>query len=190
MRSTDELRSEILAAARTEFAQFGLAGARIDRIARNANASKERLYAHFTDKETLFRVLAAQDSAEFHNAVPIRSNAVAEFAGDVYDLAIRWPEHVRMMTWARLENVTLDTPPQNGTSGASKAITAITQAQQEGLVDPDWAPFDLVTLLFGIGLAWAHSPAQAAITDEPTTIARRRAAAVKAASRVIATGPL
>ena len=51
----------ILAAARAEFAHYGLAGARIDRIARTAQASKERLYAHFGDKETLFREVLAAD---------------------------------------------------------------------------------------------------------------------------------
>ena len=59
MRTTTELRDEILTAARAEFAQYGLAGARIDRIARSASASKERLYAHFGDKETLFRDVVA-----------------------------------------------------------------------------------------------------------------------------------
>src|SRR3981189_168640 len=62
VRNTTELRGEILAAARTEFAQYGLAGARIDRIAGSAHASKERLYAHFADKEALFRdAVAARD---------------------------------------------------------------------------------------------------------------------------------
>jgi len=185
VRSTDELRTEILTAARAEFAQHGLAGARIDRIARSANASKERLYAHFTDKETLFRVLAAQDSAEFHGAAPVRSDAVAEFAGDVYDLAIRWPEHVRMMTWARLENVVLDIPIRNGVPVISTSLDAIAAAQQTGLVDSSWKPFDLFTLLFGIGLAWAHSPSPDAVTTDPAILTQRRAAAVEAATRLV-----
>ena len=53
VRSTTELRDVIIDAARAEFAQYGLAGSRIDRIAKSANASKERLYAHFGDKEAL-----------------------------------------------------------------------------------------------------------------------------------------
>jgi TetR/AcrR family transcriptional regulator len=186
VRSTTELRAEILAAARTEFAQYGLAGARIDRIARAARASKERLYAHFKDKDTLFRVLTAQDSAEFHNAVPIRAEAVAEFAGEVYDLAIRWPEHVRMMTWARLEGVMLDEPERDG-EPVLHSLGAIAEAQQRGLVDASWQPFDLFVLLFGIGLAWAHSPAVRAVTDDPVVVAQRRDAAIEAARRVVAT---
>lgn len=186
MRSTTELRGEILAAARAEFAQHGLAGARIDRIARAAQASKERLYAHFGDKETLFREVVAADMVEFFGAVPLRPDAVAEFAGDVYDLACRRPEHVRMVNWARLEGVSLEEPREGGRPVLERAITAIEAAQASGRVDPAWRPFDLVMMLFGIGLAWAHSPAPEAVTDDPALIAQRRAAAVEAAARIIA----
>ncbi len=89
----------IIDAARAEFARYGLAGARIDRIAKSANASKERLYAHFGDKEALFRQVVAADSAEFFSAIAVRPDAVAEFAGDLYDLAASKPEHLRMITW-------------------------------------------------------------------------------------------
>src|SRR6185312_3269195 len=47
-------RERILAAAKTEFSARGLAGARINRIATDAHASKERLYAYFPSKEALF----------------------------------------------------------------------------------------------------------------------------------------
>ena len=50
----DETRRRILGAATDEFAAHGLAGARVDRIAAAAGCSKERLYAHFGDKESLF----------------------------------------------------------------------------------------------------------------------------------------
>jgi AcrR family transcriptional regulator len=76
--NTTELRGEILEAARTEFAKYGLAGPRIDRIARNAQASKERLYAHFGDKEALFREVFAADSSEFFRSVTLRPDAVPE----------------------------------------------------------------------------------------------------------------
>ncbi len=185
MRSTTELRGEILAAARTEFAQYGLAGARIDRIAKGASASKERLYAHFGDKETLFREVVAADIAEFYAAVTLRPEAVAEFVGDVYDLARTRPEHLRMITWARLEGVTLDEPMADDQPLLGQAVAAIEAAQTAGHVDEFWEPFDLLVLLFGIGLAWVHAPEPRAITDDVAQTARRRAAAVEAATRII-----
>lgn len=186
MRSTTELRDEILAAARAEFAQYGLAGARIDRIARAAHASKERLYAHFGDKETLFREVFAADGAEFFRSVTVRPDAVPEFVGEIYDVACRRPEHLRMVTWANLEGFTLDDLEAEGPLRHAQAVAAIEAAQADGDVDPSWDPTELIVLLFGIGLAWVHLPHPNAATDDPDILASRRAAAVEAAARVVA----
>jgi AcrR family transcriptional regulator len=186
VRNTAELRGEILEAARAEFAQYGLAGARIDRIARNAQASKERLYAHFGDKETLFREVAMTDLIDFVRSVPLRPDAIPEFVGDIYDRAWRRPEHHRMIDWARLEGFNLGEPLLDGEDIPAPAVAAIKAAQASGHVDPAWDPFDLMVLLFAIGLAWAHLPHPEAITDDPAVIAQRRAAAVEAATRIVA----
>jgi AcrR family transcriptional regulator len=185
VRSKTELRGEILAAARAEFAQYGLAGARIDRIARAASASKERLYAHFGDKETLFRDVVATDGAEFFRAVELRPEAVPEFVGGIFDLAQNRPEHDRMITWARLEGFPLDIPEFDEEHPPERAIAALEQAQADGHVDPAWDPQQLLVLLFAIALAWAHWPDPAAATTDPAVIAGRRAAAVEAAARLV-----
>jgi len=175
-----------LTAARSEFAQYGLAGARIDRIAKAADASKERLYAHFGDKETLFRGVVAADAAEFFAAVTLRPDAVAEFVGDIYDLACRRPEHLRMITWANLEGFALDPPPiDDRESFAARDIGTIEVAQAAGYVDASWNPMDLLVLFFGVALAWAQSPHPDAATADLDIIAARRAAAVEAARRIV-----
>ena len=186
VRSTTELRGEILAAARAEFAQYGLAGARIDRIVRSSQASKERLYAHFGDKETLFREVVTADFAGFFDAVTLRPDDVPEFVGAIYDLARTQPEHHRMITWAKLEGFTLDEPRAGDDEPIfSHAIAAIEAAQASGHVDRTWLPTDLLVLLFGVALAWAHTPHPDAVTDDVAVIASRRAAAVEAATRII-----
>lgn len=181
VRNGTELRSEIIAAARAEFAQFGLAGARIDRIARSANASKERLYAHFGDKEALFRHVVAADTTEFFGAISVRADAVAEFAGDIFDLATRMPEHLRMITWARLEGIRLDEPEIDGLNIRERDAAVIAAAQDAGLIDRRWPPHQLLIMLFGIGTAWASWP-----TDPPDLPSVNRAAAVEAAARILA----
>ena len=184
-----QLRDAILAAARAEFALHGMAGARIDRISRSAQASKERLYAHFGDKEALFREVLAVDGAEFFHAATLRPGDVPQFVGDIYDLAQSRPEHLRMITWARLEGFTLDEPQADGQPLPAHAIAAIETAQAGGYVDPSWQPVDLIVLLFGVGLAWAQLPHPDAMTDDLGVIANRRAAAVEAARRIVAVGP-
>jgi AcrR family transcriptional regulator len=187
VRTTSELRETILGAARSEFAQYGLAGARIDRIAKAADASKERLYAHFRDKEALFRSVVATDAAEFFAAVTLRPDAIPEFVGDIYDLTCRRPEHLRMMTWASLEGFALDPPPiEDPESVVARDIRTIETAQAAGHVDASWQPMDLLVLLFGIAQAWAQSPHPDAGTADPATIAARRAAAIEAARRIVA----
>ena len=188
VRTTSELRETILGAARSEFAQYGLAGARIDRIAKAAGASKERLYAHFGDKESLFRSVVAADAAEFFAAVTLRPDAVPEFVGEIYDLACRRPEHLRMITWANLEGFTLDPPPiDDRESVVARDIGTIEAAQAAGYVDASWRPMDLLVLLFGVALAWAQSPHPDAVSADPAIKAARRAAAVEAARRIVAT---
>lgn len=180
------MRAEILTAARAEFARFGLAGARIDRIATAAKASKERLYAHFGDKETLFREVARTDAAEFFRSVTMAPDDVAEYAAGVYDLACRRPEHLRMLTWARLEGFVLPEPSAEGHPVPELVVAAIAQAQADGRVDPSWSPEDLIVLLFGVGLAWVQLPDGGATSGDADVIAHRRAAVVEAARRIIA----
>jgi AcrR family transcriptional regulator len=47
----------ILEAAADEFAEFGLAGARVDRIAARANINKAMIYYHFGSKEKLYQAV-------------------------------------------------------------------------------------------------------------------------------------
>lgn len=53
--SVDRTRDSILRAATEEFGQFGLAGARVDRIAKRAGVNKQALYYHYGDKDSLFK---------------------------------------------------------------------------------------------------------------------------------------
>ena len=50
----EESRAAILQAAAQEFAEYGIAGARTDAIAREARVNKALLYYYFKDKETLY----------------------------------------------------------------------------------------------------------------------------------------
>jgi AcrR family transcriptional regulator len=61
-RQRDAGRSQgiLLAAARDEFAEFGLGGARMDRIATRAGLNKRLIYYYFADKEKLFQSVLEQ----------------------------------------------------------------------------------------------------------------------------------
>ena len=53
-RDADRSQQAILAAARDEFAQHGLGGARMDRIAERAGLDKRLIYYYFENKDSLF----------------------------------------------------------------------------------------------------------------------------------------
>jgi AcrR family transcriptional regulator len=60
LRDADRSQGTILAAARDEFAEFGLGGARMDRIAERAGLNKRLIYYYFEDKEKLFQSVLEQ----------------------------------------------------------------------------------------------------------------------------------
>jgi TetR/AcrR family transcriptional regulator len=59
----------ILSSARTEFAQHGLEGARVDRIASRARINKAMIYYHFRSKEKLYRKVIDRQFGMIKNLV-------------------------------------------------------------------------------------------------------------------------
>jgi TetR/AcrR family transcriptional regulator len=74
-------RDRLIAAAATEFAARGFAGASVDRIARSARVNKAMIYYHFTSKAALYREIL-QDMFE---AVAVRVGETARSAIDPAD---------------------------------------------------------------------------------------------------------
>jgi AcrR family transcriptional regulator len=67
-RDADRTRAAILAAATQEFAQHGLGGARVDRIAARAGANKRMLYYYFGNKDELFLAVLEASYAQIRSA--------------------------------------------------------------------------------------------------------------------------
>jgi AcrR family transcriptional regulator len=57
MRNAEATRERILKAALAEFSAHGIAGARVDRIAKTAKCNKNLIYIYFQDKEMLFTTI-------------------------------------------------------------------------------------------------------------------------------------
>lgn len=184
MISTTDVRTRILQAAQSEFAAYGLAGARIDRIARAAAASKERLYAHFTDKAALFQAVLDLRVTEFHGAMTLDPEDVGAFVGDVFDHTHDHPDILRMLTWARLEGFDYERPGLGSTP--DRMVEGLREAQRRGHVDGGWRPDELIPLLFGVATAWAQSPRTEVRNPSDVSLTARRAAAVEAGRRIVA----
>jgi AcrR family transcriptional regulator len=99
----DDTRRRIFAAASDEFAEHGLAGARVDRIATAAKANKQAIYLYYGNKEKLFAAVLRAKLEEFCTSVSIEPDAVAESAGELFDLYQEHPEMLRLLLWEALE---------------------------------------------------------------------------------------
>ncbi len=67
-RDADATRARILAAAKSEFARLGLAGARVDEIALKASANKRMIYHYFGSKDGLFQVVLEEAYLDIRHA--------------------------------------------------------------------------------------------------------------------------
>jgi AcrR family transcriptional regulator len=68
LRDPAATRKRILAAAKAEYARFGLGGARVDRIAARAKSNKRMLYHYFGNKDELYRHTLEDAYARFREA--------------------------------------------------------------------------------------------------------------------------
>ena len=183
----DTTRDRILTAATDEFAQYGIAGARIDRIARRAKTSKERLYAYFRSKQQLYRFVADRELAAMTEATRMDATDLPGYAGRVHDYFMANPDHLRLMHWNLLEvteaEATGDPFRESVRQTVRSGIEQLSQAQAAGHLDPAWDPIDIMVLVNQIALAWAWQPGVIDLADGQVrnrSFAARRAAIVAA----------
>lgn len=101
-------REALLRAARAEFAEHGLAGARTDRIAARAGINKQRIYAYFASKAGLFAAVVAEALNELLEIVPLPEHGssaerMSEYVAAVAAYHRRQPELLRLLQWEALE---------------------------------------------------------------------------------------
>ena len=105
-------KGEILSAAVTEFARYGLNGARVDRIAQRARANKRMIYYYFQSKQGLYNHVLNQ---VYHGIVDAMKDRLVCYNGsnEVERLQVIWeayfqylssnPHYVAMISWENLQ---------------------------------------------------------------------------------------
>lgn len=179
----DTTRDRILTAATDEFAQYGLAGARIDRIAGRAKTSKERLYAYFRGKQQLYRFVAERELTAMNEATHLDAADLPAYAGRVHDHFMAHPDHLRLMQWGLLDIAGAQTPNDPFEAGVREvlldSVEEIRRAQVAGQLDPAWDPIDIMVVVTQIALAWSWQPGIVDLVREhvrdPSAAARRAA---------------
>ncbi|MDQ0736907.1 TetR family transcriptional regulator [Arthrobacter agilis] len=165
MGNSEATRQRILGAATAEFAERGIAGARIDRIATAARANKAQLYAYFGNKEQLFSAVLRDQLRAIVDAVPIDGEDLPGYAVRLYDDYLAHPLVVKLAAWTRLERAPSGgLGPEIGILDRPK-FEAIAAAQERGLVDPGIPPAHLFSLVIALSMTW--SPVSTTVAASP-----------------------
>jgi AcrR family transcriptional regulator len=175
-----------MAAATAEFAAYGIAGARMDRVAEQAASSKERIYAYFGNKEQLFDAVFSNSIRAYFDEVDFDAGDLPGYAGRLFDHFAGGPERLRLSTWYRLER-----PEGIGLQSVIDAndvrVKAIAAAQDAGVIPAGFTPVQLLALIQSLATSWATmNPEFAALAGDISRSERRRVV-VQAVARVVGT---
>lgn len=104
-------REKILRQARKEFSRYGFHGSRIDRIARLAQANRQRIYAYFGNKRGLFSAVLqeafeeiGQEEEALQELEPTAIPHLPEYLiRHYFQFHRRHPHFWRLLSWANLE---------------------------------------------------------------------------------------
>ena len=152
-RDATATRQRILTEAIAEFARYGIAGARVDRIAAAARCNKAMIYAYFTSKDELFNAVFAAVVIRNVDDVPIDVDDLPGYAASLSDQYRRYPEVGRIAAWDRLERGGEGIRNPTIVAANRDKVEAVRQAQAAGRIANHYPPEVLLEVLFAIAAA-------------------------------------
>ena len=171
--------------ATTEFARYGIAGARMDRVASQAQASKERIYAYFGNKDDLFDAVYSASVTDTMNAVRFDAADLPGYAGRMFDYFADHPQAQRLSTWYRLERP--DGAALQAVIQANRVrLRALAGAQAGGRLTRHFTPAQLLTLIQAMAVSWGTMNPEFATAARKVSRRDRRRAVIDAVSRLVA----
>jgi AcrR family transcriptional regulator len=182
--TAEDTRRKLLAAAAQEFANYGIAGARVERITRSAGVNNALLYRYFGNKLELFDRVFADLVASTVDEVPLDGADLPGYAGRLFDYYADHEDVVRLAAWRELERADSEVPSTIAESHAAK-VAQVAQAQADGHVTSELDPEEILDLI--VLLSLSGTPLTARLATPPDRERRRRT--VVTAAKAIATGP-
>ena len=180
-RNAEETRRKILVAATEEFAQHGIAGARVDRVTTTAGVNNALLYRYFGSKLDLFDTVYTSLIENTVDAVPFDADDLPRYIGELCDYYVGHPEVVRLTAWRQLERPDRPLLAVVGESVADE-IEKIAAAQKAGIVADRVAPGELLAVIVHLSLI---NTVLSPVLGFPGDRDRRRDAIVEAVRAVI-----
>ena len=152
MRNAEATRERLLAAALAEFSAYGIAGARVDRIARTAGCNKNLIYIYFESKEALFTTILERHLARVYEDVALTPDDLPGYAARAFDYAMAHPDLIRLMAWSRLEQKPDGSAARNALRDVQ--IAQLLKAQNAGQPGSAFSPGFLLTAILALATAW------------------------------------
>lgn len=157
-RQSDDTRERILEVAIDEFAHKGFAGARVDEIARKAQANKQLVYYYFGGKLSLYQEVLDRmvEGSQAKIVAESECDTLAEKLRTMASLsteenAARWQ---RLLSWEALETDSRDFVRMKERRAAwRRHVDNVTEAQRNGEVDDELDPELLALALVSIVVA-------------------------------------
>jgi AcrR family transcriptional regulator len=145
-------RERILRAAAMEFARYGVAGARVNRIAVTARANKERIYHYFGSKERLFEAVMSDAMIQIAGAEPFAAGEPGAYAEAMLDFHRARPELVQLLlAEARHRGGGELASERERAAHYARRAHAVDEAQAAGAirddVDPRFVVFTILALI-------------------------------------------
>ena len=187
---SEATKSRIFAAAATEFAQYGIAGARVDRIAAQAQANKQLIYSYFGNKEELFAAVLQQKLEQLAAAITLNPERVPEYVGELFDFHIANPETMRLVFCEGLLYGDRAVPNEVArTEHYHKKAATIAASQAQGLTDANLDARHLAFMLLSLAGWWFAVPQVARMlvvsNGDSDALAQYRVHIVEAARRIV-----
>jgi AcrR family transcriptional regulator len=185
-RDAEATKALLLRAAIDEFAEYGLAGARIDRIAERAGANKRLIYVYFGDKDKLFDAVIDDQSRSVTVEVPLDDGDLVAFAATRFDYVLANPQARRIAIWRAFERT--ETTDDEVASYRAR-LGSVTEAQRAGTVRADIPAADLFALVLRMTESWLSAPPALHEAAGPQTRLEDHRAALLAAVRSVVEPP-
>jgi AcrR family transcriptional regulator len=179
-------RQRLLTAATSEFAAYGLAGARVDRIADAAGSNKAQIYHYFGSKDAIFDAVFSRLVVDTISAVPMDASDLPDYAGRLFDAYERNPKLRRIATWRRLERGAPHPHLEPLLENNRRDIAAIARAQRDGHIPNRFAAVELLTIVLTLAAMWMSQTPELTGVLQRLSCARRRLVVVEAVEAILA----
>jgi AcrR family transcriptional regulator len=173
VRDAEATRQRLIDAARAEFAEYGIAGARVDRIAANATANKAQIYHYFGSKDELFDAVWEALVQQVTDEAPIDVDDLPGYAVRLADGYAEHPDITRLITWQRLER-SGDPPHAFAVASTRSKADEIAQAQADGRLPDRFEARVLLGLIIHLAAFWATSSPDVLAVVNVSAAKRRR----------------